>query len=55
LISQGATSNPVWQAPSVDIDGLTGDDTLATDDKLVFYKDGTGNRKRTAKASETVE
>ena len=54
LISQWTASNPIWQAQTTDIDWLTNDDTLWEDDKLVFFKSWTWNRKRTAKASETV-
>lgn len=55
LKSNGATSAPTWEAPTVDINWLTEDnDALDTDDMLVYY-DWAGNKKRKAKATTTQE
>lgn len=55
LQSNGATSDPTFVSPSVDINWLTNDDTNpVANDKILRYKDWTGNRKRTMIASETV-
>jgi len=55
LKSNGATSAPEWESPTVDINWLTEDnDVLDNDDMLVYY-DGTGNKKRKAKATITQE
>lgn len=54
LTSNGASSAPTFQTPTVDINSLTNDETLDTDDKLIFYDNTEGaNNKRTAKASTT--
>lgn len=55
LKSNGATSTPTWEAPTVDINWLTEDnDALDGDDMLVYY-DGASNKKRKAKASTSQE
>ena len=45
LISQGATSNPIWQVPSVDIDGLTEDEVGNIENDEFVKRDATGNKK----------
>ena len=45
LISQGATSNPIWQVPSVDIFGLTEDEVGNMENDEFVKRDGTGNKK----------
>lgn len=45
LISQGATNNPIWQVPSVDIAGLTEDTVWDMDIDDFVKRDGTGNKK----------
>lgn len=55
LKSNWTSSAPTWESPTVDINWLTLDnDVLDSDDMLVYY-DGTGNKKRNAKASTTQE
>lgn len=55
LKSNGASSAPTWESPTVDINWLTEDnDTLDTDDMLVYY-DWAGNKKRKAKATTSQE
>lgn len=55
LKSNGATSAPTWEAPTVDINWLTNETTpLTTNHKLVSYN-GITNVKRDAKASASNE
>ncbi len=55
LKSNGATSAPTFESPTVDINWLTEDnDALDSDDMLVYY-DGAGNKKRKAKATTSQE
>lgn len=51
LQSNWTTSPPTWEVPTVDINALTNDDTLWSDDKLIFYKNWVANRKRKAQAT----
>lgn len=55
--SNGGSALPSFQSPSFDLNGLTGDDAdLSTNDKLIYYKSSaSGNRKREAKASTSIQ
>jgi len=55
LKANGASVAPTWEAPTVDINGLTDDENvLDGNDRLVMFN-GSVNVKRTAKASATNE
>ena len=45
LISQGATSNPIWQSPSLNITELTEDEVGNMENDEFAKTDGTGNKK----------